>query len=133
MERFTKKNAKGNAWDEILEDGSEAGLNAALKKLSEYEDAEESGNMVCLPCKAGDYVWFVDDYLGLYDAKVVRGLVEGYWWTPAGFSLDVVWDEPIMGARYKRRYMELTKVGESVFLSEKEAVKKQKELLANKN
>ena len=31
-----------------------------VKKLAEYETAEEKGRLVVLPCKAGDYVWSND-------------------------------------------------------------------------
>lgn len=31
----------------------------ALEKLAEYEDLEEQGRLIKLPCKVGDDVWFV--------------------------------------------------------------------------
>ena len=42
-----------------LIDDSENGLNQALKKLSEYEAAEEEGRMVVLPCKVGSTVYLI--------------------------------------------------------------------------
>lgn len=30
---------------------------ACIKKLGEYEDAEESGRMIMIPCKAGDSIY----------------------------------------------------------------------------
>lgn len=35
-------------------------IGDCLKKLSEYETAEEEGRLVVLPCKVGDYVWSND-------------------------------------------------------------------------
>lgn len=31
----------------------------AIQRLAEYEDAEEQGLLVRLPCKVGDTVWFI--------------------------------------------------------------------------
>ena len=36
-----------------LVDDSESGVNQAIKKLYEYETAEEEGRLVVLPCKVG--------------------------------------------------------------------------------
>lgn len=33
----------------------------ALKKLKEYEDAEEQGLLLRLPCKVGDVLWCIDN------------------------------------------------------------------------
>ena len=40
-----------------LVDDSESGVNQAIKKLYEYEAAEEEGRLVVLPCKVGDTVY----------------------------------------------------------------------------
>ena len=40
-----------------LVDNSESGMNQAIKKLAEYETAEEDGRLVMLPCKAGDILF----------------------------------------------------------------------------
>ena len=32
-----------------------------IQKLAEYEDAEEQGLLLKLPCKVGDTVWYIDD------------------------------------------------------------------------
>ena len=42
-----------------LIDDSENGLNQALKKLSEYETAEEDGRLVVLPCKVGSVAYSI--------------------------------------------------------------------------
>lgn len=35
-----------------------------IDRLARYEDLEEQGRLVILPCKAGDTVYFQDDYYG---------------------------------------------------------------------
>lgn len=44
-------------------------INAMYKKLTAYEDAEEQGRLVILPCKVGDAVHYIDDGKS-YKAKV---------------------------------------------------------------
>ena len=40
-----------------LIDESESGMNHAIKKLSEYETAEEEGRLVVLPCDTVYFIW----------------------------------------------------------------------------
>lgn len=67
MERLTYKNNLGEAY---LEYGADAiwkkceaydVLKNAISKLAEYEDLEEHGRLIKLPCKVGDTVYFIDD------------------------------------------------------------------------
>lgn len=37
------------------------GLYKALDKLKEYEDLEEQGLLLKLPCKVGDTVWYINE------------------------------------------------------------------------
>lgn len=65
-ERLTKRDEFGNA-DIIGVSSPDLQLNLnfaefnrvtnALNKLADYEDAEEAGTLVRLPCKVGDTVW----------------------------------------------------------------------------
>ena len=60
-----------------LVDDSESGVNQAIKKLYEYETAEEEGRLVVLPCKVGDTVWtFYDDMSGVVDFTVEKIQIE---------------------------------------------------------
>lgn len=45
-------NAKGELWEAY----SDANYNEVINKLAAYEDAEEQGRLVILPCKVGDKV-----------------------------------------------------------------------------
>ena len=47
--------------------------NDCIKKLAEYETAEDEGRLVVLPCKVGDTVWtFYDDMSGVADFTVEK-------------------------------------------------------------
>lgn len=51
------------------------GIYAVLNKLGEWEDLEEQGRLIELPCKVGDTIWELDEYLSGFDvqpAKVER-------------------------------------------------------------
>lgn len=71
MERLTYKdssvphiNAKGELWEAY----SDRNYNEVISKLASYEDAEEQGRLIILPCKIGakvkdrdaDYVFTVE-------------------------------------------------------------------------
>lgn len=53
-------------------------LHPIIKKLEEYEDAEEQGLILQFPCKVGDTAWVIDEdfeYSGkkkIYEAKWTR-------------------------------------------------------------
>ena len=89
-------------------------------KLAEYEDAEEQGLLLRLPCKVGDAVWYVEEY---DTPEITRGVVDGYlWYRTCGFALNVVWDEPIMAHfAYTRKEMPFSDIGRCVFLTREEA------------
>lgn len=81
MDRLTKRGHKKLAlligtscsyghmsYDCQLKEGNEL-LKSALDKLAMYEDLEEQGRLLKLPCKIGDTVWNYS-YFGLRDYKV---------------------------------------------------------------
>lgn len=51
--------------------------NECVKKLTEYENAEEEGRLVVLPCKVGDAVYVIEDkyYEYLYHKGIQKGHV----------------------------------------------------------
>lgn len=71
MERLTKRIDENHACFAICEKECPDGIyadnpacmctagRAALKKLLEYEDAEEKGKLLILPCKPGDTVYVI--------------------------------------------------------------------------
>lgn len=84
-----------------------ANMAVWLKKLKAYEDAEEQGLLVKLPCKVGDMVyklWYYDGKPYKIQQHVIRTLSE------------------LCGI------MEAKKLGKSVFITREEAEKKLEEL-----
>lgn len=55
MERYTKSGFDFETTN--LTEGLFNSMGAALNRLAAYEDAEEQGLLVRLPCKRGDKVW----------------------------------------------------------------------------
>lgn len=60
MGRLTTYDKKGEAWVDFLQ------IPNALNKLAHYEDMEEAGRLIELPCAVGDTVWFVGQQLNHY-------------------------------------------------------------------
>ena len=111
MERLTVKWANKvydtfDPVDVVDNEYSKANYNKILTKLGEYEDLEEQGRLVKLPCKVGDSIYSViEDGLTIIELK---------------FSLDF----------YVRRKND---IGKTVFLTKSEAEAKLKELRGGEN
>ena len=72
MERLTESNPSwinDELWESACEPDCEE-IDAVYRKLKDYEDAEEQGLLLRLPCKVGDTVWIVGAVRKLYSAKV---------------------------------------------------------------
>jgi hypothetical protein len=135
MERLTerKRNFNGTAMSKksmIDREGYPAVSDYASKvltKLADYEDAEEQGLLLRLPCKVGDKVYQISEnfieqctvetiFLGNYRDR------NGNWCNMAEIYYDR-YDCP-----YVSTEMYFTDIGETVFLTKKEAKAKLKEL-----
>lgn len=94
------------------------------EKLGAYEDLEEQGLLIRLPCEIGREVYIIDN------REIVKGKVDGYkWWRSCGFCLNVVWDRPIMeDHNICRRDVAFKAIRKTVFLTYEEAEQKLKEL-----
>lgn len=68
MERLTKKLTDGTAYCEAIIDVGIKGVNyptyvgKVADKLAEYEDAEEQGLLLKLPCKVGTSIYMINRY-----------------------------------------------------------------------
>ena len=91
MDRLTHRDENGKAFAWVyadLENQAEVIKARArterkvLEKLANYEDAEEEGRMIILPCKVGDTV---------YEPRPSRGYVQEYIIT----SIEIYDDSPI--------------------------------------
>lgn len=58
MSRLTKRNADGTAWYNHTAE-REVKNGDILEKLAHYEDLEEAGRSITLPCNIGDTMWRV--------------------------------------------------------------------------
>ena len=62
MERLTESNPSwidDELWERACEPDCEE-IDAVYRKLKEYEDLEEQGRLIKLPCKAGDVVYRIN-------------------------------------------------------------------------
>lgn len=124
MERLTERNPlwiDDELWERACEPDCEE-IDAVYRKLKEYEDAEEQGLLLKLPCKVGDIVWeinaerkriskFVIESITIYPCNVIQfnwTLLEGIYKNVVGFSK--------------------TELGITVFLTREEAEAKLKEM-----
>lgn len=113
MERLTNRKTK------LAKGGPEPSMLDVVHKLAEYEDLEEHGKLLKLPCSVGDTVW--DNYFG-----------PPYNYTVTGFSLGKMDDDEegnIEGLRMHYQNWNgsaccscaVSKIGEAVFLTKEEA------------
>lgn len=117
MKRLTERNPSwidDELWESACEPDCEE-IDAVYRKLKEYEDLEEHGRLIKLPCEVGDIVYEITgattrgyDWKYLtYEKAYVHGTV---------FNLDRLHD-----------------IGKTVFLTKSEAEAKLKELRGIEN
>lgn len=132
MERLTQTSDRGGVaftfdlYINCLPSEAEKILKLA-EKLKDYEDAEENGLLLRLPCKVGDIVWevnaerkiiskFVIESITTYPCNVIQfnwTLLEGIYKNVVGFSK--------------------AELGKTVFLTKEEAEDKLKEMEGRAN
>ena len=104
--------------------------NDCIKKLAEYETAEEEGRLVVLPCKVGDYIWDID--VGRPCAYEVTGCSIGNLNDDYCDDVVMIFDEVI--TYYSNYNVSVTgnfaasEIGKSIFLTREEAEKELKEM-----
>lgn len=110
---------KGTYEDTIPAEMTKNDIRAILKKLAEYEDAEEQGLLLRLPCKVGDAVY-----------QITNGFISEYEITSA-----VIYPCNILfkWVHTKGIYKDLLgfndfEIGKTVFLTREEAEAKLKEM-----
>ena len=111
MKRLTYRTTKGEA----MGDSSVADIGDVLGKLAEYEDLEEQGLLLRLPCKVGDTLYrlvpnLYREYVEIKIAQFVINKNGIYFITNKGVSWSV------------------DKIGKTVFLTQDEAEQKLKEM-----
>ena len=96
-------------------------IERAIQKLGEYEDAEEQGLLIRLPCKVGDTV---------YEPRPDRGFISVYeitLITISGTNIFYKW-MLVDGIYSNLDGFSNDKIGKAVFLTYEEAERKLKEL-----
>lgn len=118
MERLTKSGAiSGKDINELLDESNENQMckTKAYYKLQEYEDLEEQGLLLMLPCKVGDTLYrlvpnLYREYVEIKIAQFVINKNGIYFITDKGVSWSA------------------DKIGKTVFLTKSEAEQKLKEM-----
>lgn len=138
MERLTRTSDFGeaaftfNLYINCLPSEANKILNVATK-LKEYEDLEEQGRLLKLPCKVGDTVW--DNDYGRPCAYTITafsfGECEEYICEPVT-TKEVVFYYANLSGSITGSFAE-SEIGKSVFLNKSEAEAKLKELKGNQN
>jgi hypothetical protein len=129
MERLTRTSDSGeaaftfNLYINCLPSEAKKILNLATK-LKEYEDLEEQGRLLKLPCRVGDTVY------GISMGKIITLIVNE-------ISIFYMKGEKIINVKCQnddmfRNYIE-TEFGKTVFLTKSEAEAKLKELRGEEN
>lgn len=130
MERLTESNPSwidDELWERACEPDCEE-IDAVYRKLKEYEDLEEQGRLVILPCKVGDTVW--DNDCGIPCAYTITafsfGECEEYICEPVT-TKEVVFYYANSSGSITGSFAE-SEIGKTVFLTKSEAESKLKEL-----
>lgn len=130
MERLTESNPSwidDELWERACEPDCEE-IDAVYRKLKEYEDLEEQGRLIKLPCKVGDTVW--DNDYGRPCAYTITafsfGECEEYICEPVTTKKAVFYYANSSGS-ITGSFAE-SEIGKSVFLNKSEAEAKLKEL-----
>lgn len=72
MERLTHRYMDGTAWvslNLVSKMGEHECVGLPITKLATYEDAEEQGLLLRLPCKVGDNIYIIKPY-GIEEASI---------------------------------------------------------------
>ena len=135
MERVTESNPSwidDELWERACEPDCEE-IDAVYRKLKEYEDLEEQGRLVQLPCKVGDTVW--DNDYGRPCAYTITafsfGECEEYICEPVTKKETVFYYANSSGS-ITGSFAE-SEIGKSVFLNKSEAEAKLEELRGGEN
>lgn len=121
MERLTGRDAYGDivANEEMQIIASRGATNDDLhniinhlaEKLCEYEDLEEQGKLLKLPCSVGDIVWYADNEIKIESIKIQE-------------KSSIVYQGSSINGGYGKLWFNSSDLGKTVFLTEAEAYAK---------
>ena len=121
MKRLTGRDAYGDivADEEMLilasrdttYDDLHSIINHLAEKLCEYEDLEEQGKLLKLPCSVGDIVWYADNEIKIESIKIQE-------------KSSIVYQGSSINGGYGKLWFNSSDLGKTVFLTEAEAYAK---------
>lgn len=86
-------------------------INHLTEKLCEYEDLEEQGKLLKLPCSVGDIVWYADNEIKIESIKIQE-------------KSSIVYQGSSINGGYGKLWFNSSDLGKTVFLTEAEAYAK---------
>ncbi|MGM9917579.1 hypothetical protein [Anaerotignum sp.] len=93
-------------------------MSELRETLKRYEDLEEQGRLLVLPCKVGDTVWYITPQVEICEAKVI-----GVWlniYTKPQMWLEIKYYSEMIGEQEHKSRIDLM-LGKTVFLTHEEA------------
>ena len=124
MERLTNIGSKGEVWitdnDETRRFGRK---ETAYKKLAEYEDLEEQGRLIKLPCKVGDVVYFAH-----HDRVISSEVLSAKYHAEAENHGVFIRERLTIDVEGVSAEIDFGDIGKTVFLTQEEAEQKLKEM-----
>lgn len=126
MERLTESNPSwidDELWERACEPDCEE-IDAVYRKLKDYEDLEEQGRLVKLPCNRGDKIYFIKSAFSMAHFPIEARIT-----SICGVDCDndVMYSSITEYNKIDRRFKS-SDIGKTVFLTKSEAEAKLKEL-----
>ena len=104
-----------------------------LRKLKDYEDAEEQGRLVKLPCKVGDTVWQIM-VVGVHGKNIKYGIFKAVVTTiSVDYQMNFLFSTITEDEERYRNEVTSTAIGDTMFFTKSEAEAKLKELRGGEN
>lgn len=138
MERLTKRinvtndiedeiivYTKGKYFDTTVGEMVRKDIKTVLKKLADYEDLEEKGLLLELPCKIGDTIWWLNGKL-IMESEVASFTVD----VDGVYFMYVEYHDKKTDKIYSYS-LEVGNIGKTVFLTQEAAEQKLKEMENN--
>lgn len=125
MERLTERNPlwiNDEMWLNACEPDDEE-IEAVYRKLKEYEDLEEQGGLVKLPCKVGDVVYFAH-----HDRVISSEVLSAKYHAEAENHGVFIRERLTIDVEGVSAEIDFGDIGKRVFLTKSEAEAKLKEL-----
>ena len=130
MSRLTERNPlwiNDEMWLNACEPDDEE-IEAVYRRLKEYEDLEEQGRLVKLPCKVGDVLYFAH-----HDRVISSEVLSAKYHAEAENHGVFIRERLTIDVEGVSAEIDFCDIGKTVFLTESEAYKKLKELRGGEN